>query len=495
MSCGFKNGYEFYVRAAGAQLAALAESARLEAINNEIEKLNSAIEKLSTNKTIETLSGDMAELLHASTFNIDAILNDSTNRARALRINTFASPDVVLDSGEAFQIKYYADGAKSARAQAASLEEASRNPRTSAGATRMLASKGAPASTPIYDGMGRLIPDDQLADADIFLSRKIAAESAVRPDEVKRYSDTRVRLTSTVSDKHGISSKRLSREESKRIAKELKEDALDLRDHGISTDQLIKAKHIAKASLKAGLSAAAIAALLQAAPSIIKAIQKLIKDGIIDFNRLQEDGAEAIGAGGSAFVTGALTAALTDMIESGKLGGQLIGLPSAVIASVTIIAFNALRNGIEVARGGIDSRTYADTILRDTFIAACALASGLFGHMACPIPALGYMLGSFVGSAIGGLTYQAGRQAFISFSVESGATFFGLVDQDYELPSSVMREIGLDVFEYEEFMPEEPRLRAFKPGLANISIAPDEAPVLTLLRRGVVAVGKVGYIP
>lgn len=494
MSDGFKDGYEFYVRAAGAQLAALTESARIEAIDREIGKLYREIAELGTNKTVETLSGDIAEFYHADTFNIDAILNDSSNRAYVPRVNTFASPDVVLDTGEAFQIKYYADGAKSARAQAVSLEEASRNPHTSSGAIKTLASDGATGSDPIYDGMGRLIPDDQLTEADAFLDKKIAKESVVRPDEVRRYSETKEKLTSTVSDRDGISSKGLSREESKQLARESKEGSLDLGNHGISADQLMEAKHIAKASLKAGLSAAAIAALLQAAPSIIESIQELAQEGSIDLGRLQEDGADTVAAGGSAFVTGALTAALTDMAQSGKLGESLVGLPSAVIASATVIAFNALKNGIRMAHGEMDQRSYADAILNDTFIASCALASGMLGQAACPIPALGYMLGSFVGSAVGGLTYQAGKQAFISFSVEHGATFFGLVDQDYELPDSVLNEIGLDVFEYDRFAFERPALDVFAPSYAEIETSEGPKPAITLPRRGVIAVGKVGYV-
>ena len=256
----------------------------------------------------------------------------------------------------------------------------------------------------------------------------------------------------------------------------------------------MEAKHIAKASLKAGLSAAAIAALLQAAPSIIESIQELAQEGSIDLGRLQEDGADTVAAGGSAFVTGALTAALTDMAQSGKLGESLVGLPSAVIASATVIAFNALKNGIRMAHGEMDQRSYADAILNDTFIASCALASGMLGQAACPIPALGYMLGSFVGSAVGGLTYQAGKQAFISFSVEHGATFFGLVDQDYELPDSVLNEIGLDVFEYDRFAFERPALDVFAPSYAEIEMSEGPKPAITLPRRGVIAVGKVGYV-
>lgn len=494
MNQGFKDGYEFFVQSVGAQRAGFVESARIEDLNAEITKLHKEIESLGIKKTVDTMSGDIAEFFLADTFNMDAILNSSENRASVPRVNTFASPDVVLDSGESFQVKYYANGAKSAKAQSKSLREALHDPKTSKGAQKSLADGRLSLDDPVYKDMERLIPDDQLPDAEKYLKRKVSKESAGRPSEAKRYADTQDHLTSTVSDKDGISSKTLSREESKQIARESKDGELELSGHGISADQLMKAKHIAKASLKAGLSAAAIAALLQAAPSVIESIQELYRDGQIGLDRLREDGGDVIGAGGSAFITGALTAALTDIVQSGKLGEEFVGIPSAVIASAAVIAFNAFRNGVSVAKGELDTRSYADSILRDTFVSSCALTSGMLGQTVIPIPAIGYMLGSFIGSAVGGLAYQSGKQAFISFSVASGATFFGLVEQDYELPDAVLNEIGLDVFEYDQFMFDEPALDVFNPGFAELRMTEEAPPVISLPRRGVIAVGKVGYV-
>lgn len=494
MNTKFQEGYKYYARSAGTQINAFIESARIDKLNAEIAKLQSDIASLGTNKNVDFLSGDIAEFFHADTFNMDAILNGSRNRAEAPRLTSFGSPDIKLASGELYQVKYYADGVRSARAQSISLGEAARNSKTGTSALKRLAENNVSVTDPIYKGMKRLIPDEQLPDAKEDLRRKIAKEYATRPDEAERYSDAYDQLAGVVRDKDGITSKKLSREESKQLAQESKEGKLDLSSHGISSDQLVRAHHIAKASLRAGISAAAIAALLQTAPSIIACIGELQRDGSIDLDRLREDGGDVLDTSGSAFLTGSITAALTDMVQSGKLGEQLSNTNSAVIAAAAIMAFNAIRGGINVAKGNMDTYSYADSILRDAFISSCALTTGMLSQAACPIPAIGYMLGSFIGSAVGGLTYQVGKQAFISFLVDRGATFFGLVEQDYELPESIMREIGLDVFQYDEFVLKESEVDFFVPDEANIETIREQFPIITLPRRGVIAVGKAGYV-
>jgi len=109
------------------------------------------------------------------------------------------------------------------------------------------------------------------------------------------------------------------------------------------------------------------------------------------------------------------------------------------------------------------------------------------------LPAVGYLLGSFVGSAAAGIAYAAGKQAFVALCVESGFTAFGLVEQDYELPESALREIGVEVLEYESMMPEmaEPERIAFE------TVVPDmqspESVEMSFVRRGVIGVAMVGY--
>jgi len=434
----FLEGYDYFARSSGAQVAASVSASRIADINAEISNLAKDIEALGANKSVDFLSGDIAEFFHARTFNVDAILNDSANRATVPRTTGYATPDVVLNSGEQFQIKYYTDGPSSAKAQSVSHNQALKNPSTSTGAGRAIAESGIDPSEPIYKDMKRVIPDGQTDDAEKYLRRKISEESVKRPAEVQRYEDTLDNLTDVVSDEEGVKSKRLSREESKQLAREAKANELDLSEHGISPEEMVKARHILKHSLKAGMSAAMIAAVLKSAPYIITSIQELLEKGELDIDHLHAAGSDVAGTSATAFITGSLSSAIVEMLQSGKLGEAAKGANPAIVASLTVIAVNAAINGYKVAKGDMEPRELVNCIVRDTYVSALALVGGSAGSALTPfLPMLGYLLGSFVGSAVGGITYKAGQDLFMSFAVSKGVTFFGIVEQDYHLADEV----------------------------------------------------------
>ena len=83
---GFEEGYSFYADSSGANVAAQMGNLWVGEVNAAIDTLRSDLLEFSTSgKTIDTLSGDLAEFWHADTYNIDAILNGSENRAHVPR--------------------------------------------------------------------------------------------------------------------------------------------------------------------------------------------------------------------------------------------------------------------------------------------------------------------------------------------------------------------------------------------------------------------------
>lgn len=495
MDAGFAEGFEYYAQNAGAQIAANDAAERIALTEEEIAALAEAIEALGTNKSVDFLSGDIAEYLLAHTFNADAILSESENRANVPRVTTFASPDIVLSTGEVFQVKFYADGAKSAKAQSVTYQEAAKNPSTKLAAEHSIAQGDIDQGSPIYKGMGRVIPKDQTADAELFLDRKAAKESATRKANVQRYSETKDKLSEIVEDKRGIRSKSFTREESKQIARDAKEGNLNLEDYGISVGQMIKAKHILASSLKAGMSAAMIAAVLKAGPLLVSCIEELVATGEIDLDRLQDSGTDLVTNSGAAFVTGSISSAIVEAMQSGILGESAKDFNPSIVASATVVAVNAIRNGVRVAKGEMGNREFADAVVRDTFISAVALAGGAVGQAALPmIPMIGYLLGSFVGSAVGGITYNVGQSLFMSFAVDRGITFFGIVDQDYELPESTLKSLGIETFEYERFMLESASIDMFLPDVVRFDSTVVDTYRISFPKRGVIGLGKVGYV-
>lgn len=495
MDVGYAEGFEYYAQNAGAQIAANDAAERIALAEEEIAALAEAIEALGTNKSVDFLSGDIAEYLLAHTFNVDAILSESENRGTVPRVTTFASPDIVLNTGEEFQVKSYADGAKSAKAQSVTYQEAANNPSTKAAAAHAIAQGDVDQSSPIYEGMGRVIPKGQTEDAGLFLDRKAAKESVTRKANAQRYSETKSKLSEVVEDKKGIKSKSFSREESKQIARDAKEGKLNLEDYGISVDQMIKAKHILASSLKAGMSAAMIAAVLKAGPLLVSCIEELVATGEIDLDRFQDSGTDLATKSGSAFVTGSISSAIVEAMRSGLLGESVKDFNPSIVASATVVAVNAIRNGVRVAKGEMGNREFADAVVRDTFISAVALAGGAVGQATLPmVPMIGYLLGSFVGSAVGGITYNAGQSLLMSFAVDRGITFFGIVDQDYELPESTLKSLGIEVFEYERFMPDSASIDMFSPDALPFDTTSANNYQVSFPKRGVIEFGKVGYI-
>lgn len=495
MNAGFAEGFEYFAQNAGAQIAANDSAERIALAEEEISTLAEAIEALGTNKSVDFLSGDIAEYLLAHTFNVDAILSESENRGTVPRVTSFASPDIVLNTGEEFQVKFYADGAKSARAQSVTYREAANNPSTKAAAAHAIAQGEVDQNSPIYEGMGRVIPKGQTEDAELFLDRKAAKESVTRKANAHRYSETKSKLSEVVEDKKGIKSKSFSREESKQIARDAKEGNLNLEDYGISVDQMLRAKHILASSLKAGMSAAMIAAVLKAGPLLVSCVEELVATGEVDLDRLQDSGTDLATNSGAAFVTGSISSAIVEAMHSGLLGESAKDLNPSIVASATVVAVNAIRNGVKVAKGEMGNREFADAVVRDTFVSAVALAGGAVGQAALPmVPMIGYLLGSFVGSAVGGITYNAGQSLLMSFAVEKGITFFGIVDQDYELPESTLESLGIEVFEYERFMPDSASIDKFSPDVLRLDPTSVDTYRISFPKRGVIGFGKVGYI-
>ena len=490
----FEKGYSFYTESSGSALAAQMGGAWVNEVNDSIDKLRSdLLEFSSSGKTIDTLSGDLAEFWHADTYNIDAILNGSSNRAFVPRSTGFASPDVVLDTGEAFQVKYYQDGAHSAKAQSTSFFEASKNPSTSRGASEAIAN-GANPNDPVYKGMGRIIPEGQAPEAVQALDRKIAKESVTRPDQVGRLENTREALGETVRSGDGIESKPLSREASKELARDVKGEKLDLDSKGIRTEELVKLEHVAKSSLKAGMTAAAIAMAIKAAPIIVAAIRDAATEGCIDVGELLDDGTDTLKTGAGAFAAGTITAALTESMKSGLLGETLKSASPEVIAMAVVLASESLKDGLRFARGEIGKVEFAESIFRKSYYSMISLAGGMLGQSMIQIPVAGYMLGSLVGSLAGGITYEIGSTVFVGLCVKRGMTFFGLVDQDYTLPDDVLNSLGLEIFEYESFEFEEPGFEVFAPEALRLEKRSCKRFDVSYPRRGLIAFNKVGYV-
>ena len=511
----FKEGYEFFEQNAGNFAGHAAGVHYIDAVESEIKKLVNNLNEFETNGArIDTLKGDVAEFWHAGTFNINAAINSSKNRVQVDRSHDFGSADITGVNFDAkFGLKYYKNGASSAEQQAKSIFQRFSEYKSQGGKESLdlyLEKRGYSADTilsdPVYTGQYRVIPSDQLKEATMFLERKIREEAVKRPEPVHRYEETLKLLSDKVKDNEGNESIALSEQEARELARLSKEGGVNPEDLHLTTEELIKYTDILKKSYKAGLTAATISMVLKVAPEIWNAVAYLIKNGYVDEKQFKKIGFAALTGAGEGFVRGTVSAAITASCLSGVFGKTLKKVNPSVVGVVTVLVMNSMKSSYKVFTGEMNRSEMVSELIKEMFITTCAFSMGLLGNAYIKIPLpnflsklnkvvpLGYMIGSFVGSISGSVIYSSIYNPVISFCVDSGFTLFGLVNQDYELPEEVLKEIGIEVFEYEKFEYEPFEYEKFEYEKFEYEQFEYERLHTIFLRRGVIGVNCVGYL-
>ena len=501
----FEEGYAFFTKQAGVQMAGFEAGIYVGQVDKEIEKLIHDLNAFEGFKTKpDMLKGDIAEFWHSDTFNVNAVARGTANRAFVDRSHDFASADISSNFGKIFGLKYYKDGVESAKQQAKSVFERFHEYRASGGKDSLemfLEKRGftddAVLHDPIYYGQIRVIPKDQLETACEWLRRKIATESVIRPEQVERYKETLTRLSDRLSDDLGTESVPLSEADAKALAALAKEGDVtseELKRLGISADEVIRFEYLAKEAFKSGLTAATISVVLNVAPEIYKAIDYLIKNGELDEKQFQRIGFAALKGGSKGFVRGTVSAAITIACKSGMLGAAMKSVSPSIIGMATVLAMDTMKNAFKVACGQMTRTELAQELIRELIVSSSALVVGTVVQAFIEIPVVGFMIGSFIGSAIGSFAYNCGYSAVMSFCVETGFTMFGLVKQDYTLPEDILKNIGVDVFKYEQFNPTPFRSNGFKPTAFQQKQFEPNTLGITVLRRGVIGVAQIGYV-
>ena len=499
---GFEDGYEYYAKDTAGIAAADIGYHYIGTVNSEIDGLVNSINNMKGfNTDIAALKGDVAEYWHSGTFNVDAAVKGSSHRAFVDRSHDFASMDVSTNFDNGYGLKYYKNGVESAKQQAKSIFERFNEYQSQGGKDKLdefLRKRGYTDDTilsdPIYSGQLRLIPSDQLNEAVSWLERKILEEASIRPEQVKRYQETLDLLRDKIQDSKGNSSIPLTREDAEKLARLAKEGGLDPSELGLTTEELIKYEYVLKQAFKAGLTAATITMVLKVAPEIFRAIEYLIKNGELNEKLFKKIGFAALEGASEGFVRGTIAAAITTCCKAGLWGSALKSIDPTIVGAVTVLVIDTMKNSYKVATGKMTKQELANELIKEMFTTTCALAMGTVSQALIEVPVLGFMIGSFVGSLAGSFIYHIGYSTAISFCVDTGFTMFGLVDQNYELPEDVMREIGIDVFDYEKFDYAKVELQKFEYNKFQVASFRADSLDIHFLRRGVIGISQIGYI-
>ena len=499
----FKEGYEFFEKNAGNFAGHATGIHYVNAVESEIKKLVNNLNDFETSGArIDTLKGDVAEFWHAGTFNINAAINSSKNRVQVDRSHDFGSADITGVNFDAkFGLKYYKNGASSAEQQAKSIFQRFSEYKSQGGKESLdlyLEKRGYSADTilsdPVYTGQYRVIPSDQLKEATMFLERKIREEAVKRSEQVHRYEETLKLLSDKVKDNKGNESIALSEQEARELASLSKEGGVNPEGLNFTTEELIKFTNILRQAYKAGLTAATISMVLRVAPEVLNAIAYLIKNGEIEEGQFKKIGFAAITGAGEGFVRGTVSAAITASCKAGLCGSAMKSIDPSIVGAVTVLVMNSMKNSYQVTTGNMSRAEMVNELIKEMFVTTCALSMGAASQSLIEIPVLGFMIGSFVGSIAGSVIYSSIYNPVLSFCVDSGFTLFGLVDQDFELPEEVLKEIGIEVFEYEKFEYEPFEYEKFEYERFEYEQFEYEKLHTIFLRRGVIGVNCVGYM-
>ncbi len=506
-----KDGWDFVVKSQSSHWAGQMGLQYVSRVDSAIQQLAQDMNsKIGNLQDVAQLKGFIAEIWHADTFNIDAALKGSSNKAFIENSNAQASVDISTNFDMAYSLKYYATGKDSVINQSKNVIQAyneylnkckSDNPLSleeyiekygySADMSELLQS--------VYRGQERIIPSDQLDEAIKFLERQIAKEASKegpnRAAVLANYQETLKMLSDRIRDNDGVTSTPLTKEEAEAIAALCKIGEFKPEDFGFSLKDLITTEYILQQALKAGYTSAVISLVMQIGPELFKAIDYLIKNGKINTEDLKRTGMKSITASAEGFLRGAISASITIACHAGKLGEQLINISPGAIGAVTMIVLDTMKNSCMVACGRMSSREMELYLTKELIISSVSLAGGTIGQtLLAELPVLGYMIGSFVGSIVASVTINASEKTILSFCADTGFSFWGLVDQDYQLPDGISESLGVDVMTLSVVDIKQTDVERISIPTVNIKRTKYDTIKIKVLRRGVVSVNKIGYI-
>lgn len=505
MSNWVEEGYDAATKNSGSLHGTQVAHQYVDNVNKAIDVFQKDINSfVGYNTGSDQLQGDIAEYWHGDTFNINAAINESKLKAFVNRDHDWAGPDIeIKKNGDVIQrigLKYYKNAPASANAQDKSYIQRFCEYQHTSGRSDLTLEQyltennindNILATDPIYSGQVRLIPSDQYEAAISYLKWKIQKESMTRPEEVKRCRETLALLTSKIHTADGTGSKELPRETSQELANLAKKGKFDPADFGVSTEELMNFNHALAQGVKAGTTAAIITLVLKTAPQLYKCLEKLISEGKINEDDFQKLGFQALTGAGEGFVKGFVAGTIVTACESGIWGASMQSVNPSIVGALTAIMIQSMQDSFLMAQGSLTQQEFTANLSKNLFVASCGIGLGTAVAMltACPFA---YMLGNFVGSMVGSFAYVAIDDAFMSFAVYSGWTFFGVVKQDYKLPEHILKEIGIDIFEYEEMFIEKFQPDEFS--FDEFQFDEYQPNFISIIRRGVIGVHQVGYI-
>ncbi len=461
-----------------------------------------------------SLFGYTDEIWHKGTFYIDAISKRTGESGYIPDAHPFASADFEGSWGELYQLKNYRNAQASAFAQSITynqeynkyLAELSKHGKPLISKEQFLIDRNLDPNLdmnlPIYEAQTRLIPTDQLHDAIKALRHKILSEP--REAQRLRYEDTLNKLVDRIESPGGATSTPLTREDSMNLASLAKEGKFDPKQYDITLAQKADKLYVLQSTLMSGISAAVVNATLKAAPVIVNSIVALIKEGRIANEDLKNLGSDLSSGAKDGFIRGTILSSIKSACNMGYLGTEVQNLSlnvaqsatfNGILVMVTALVIETTKDSLLLRKGEINQKQFEYNLSKRLYVSCFSTIGGICAQSVLPIaPIVGYLIGSFVGSALGVVIFEIKEKAFISLSIKYGFTYFGIVKQDYQLPEKVIKELGFETLDLEGFELENFDLEDFESETFETEQFKLETFDMHLLRRGLIGVRTIGYL-
>ena len=144
--------------------------------------------------------------------------------------------------------------------------------------------------------------------------------------------------------------------------------------------------------------------------------------------------------------------------------------------------------------GKISKNEFSRMVSKDIFISTCSIGLGtLTQTLISEVPALPFLLGSFIGSLAGSFAYEKGYSKFMSFCCDTGFTCFGLVEQDYKIPDEVLKNMNIKTFDFRTFDYKSFDFKSFDFKSFSFKTFNYETIGIKFLSRDVIGIFKIGY--
>lgn len=459
----FRRDYRNAIDNFGGGLAGQQLDAYVERIEHALDDVVRRMGNLAgSQKNIHYAKGDVAEPWHVGTFNVDAARRGLDGSATAPRD---ASPiDVSLrgSSVEHAQLKYFRSPEETAKA----------------------------ISHPKYSDLDqKVVPAGQLDGIREAAARLAARNAQSRPELADSYAHT----AKTAADRlrmDGAESRPLSERDARELVKQLRQKQdVDREQFGLTPQQVIQWQDILRETTTAATRAVIISAALQSAPYVLAIARKAWETGEIsekDFAPLaQALPATLIRSG----IAGGLSAAVVGSARAGVLGSVLHEVDPTFVAGGVTLAISAFETSVKAARGEITWPAAAKRMSEDAVVLASAMSGAALGQALIPIPMFGALVGNLVGAAVARLAIEQVDGVVLGIAAETGWTVFGLVDQNYAVPSEILEASGWNILDIRRLAPRRLEIRRTQPqppGLKRVEVR--------VLRRGVVSFGRVAYL-